>query len=217
MSNQEYKNSALRALSGNWAPALIATIVYLLVTYLLYGALYLPQLGIGLPSYASSGVSLVILLGFWPFMTGFENAFRLLFETGDDRVLDNSFSLGFGNWLHIVWGMLLTYIFIFLWALLFIIPGIVKSFSYAMTPYILVEHPEMSANQAIDESRRMMRGHKFDLFYLYLSFIGWWILAIFTAGIGFIWLVPYMECAKASFYADLKSASEPAVEAERVL
>ena len=104
-------------------------------------------------------------------------------------------------------------IFEFLWTMLFIIPGIIKAFSYAMTPYILVEHPEMSANQAINESMRLMKGHKFDLFYLYLSFIGWGILSVLTLGIGFLWLIPYMETSQAAFYADVKASAMMQAEA----
>jgi len=90
--------------------------------------------------------------------------------------------------------------------MLFVIPGLVKVFSYAMTPYILVDHPELSTTEAIHESRLMMRGHKFDLFYLYLTFIGWAILCVLTAGIGFFWLIPYIETSRAAFYYDLKNS-----------
>ena len=67
-------------------------------------------------------------------------------------------------------------LFSFLWALLFIIPGIIAEYSYAMTPYILLEHPEMTAREAIAASKELMRGNKFRLFCLSLSFIGWWLL-----------------------------------------
>ena len=70
----------------------------------------------------------------------------------------------------------LTGLYIVLWTLLFIIPGIIKSFSYAMAPYILAEHPEMTASEAITESRRMMDGNKWRLFCLDFSFIGWDLL-----------------------------------------
>ena len=95
-------------------------------------------------------------------------------------------------------------LFIGLWTLLLIIPGIIKYFSYAMTPFILKDYPELSANKAIDLSRAMMKDRKFDLFYLILSFIGWYLLAILTFGIGFFWLVPYVQTSMASFYADVK-------------
>lgn len=96
------------------------------------------------------------------------------------------FSIAFGKWIHNVLGILIMYVYIFLWSLLFLIPGIIKAYSYAMTPYILAEHPELSVNEAIDRSRAMMKGHKFDYFFLQLSFIGWMLLSIITLGVGLI-------------------------------
>ncbi|AJG91874.1 DUF975 family protein [Bacillus tropicus] len=94
-------------------------------------------------------------------------------------------------------------IYIFLWCLLFIIPGIIKSFSYAMTYFIINDHPEYSINQAITESRRMMDGHKMEYFILCLSFIGWFILSCITLGIGFLWLIPYFYTTSAAFYEEI--------------
>lgn len=98
---------------------------------------------------------------------------------------------------------LLMAIYTFLWTLLFIIPGIIAAFSYAMTPYILEEHPEMSVNEAITASKEMMRGNKGRLFCLDISFIGWYILSLFTLGIGLLWLVPYQSAATAAFYYEV--------------
>ncbi len=98
---------------------------------------------------------------------------------------------------------LLTGLYIALWTMLLIIPGIIKSYSYAMAPYIMAEHPELGANECITESRRMMDGHKFDLFCLDLTFIGWEILCIFTLGIGGLFLVPYQQATRAVFYRTL--------------
>lgn len=95
---------------------------------------------------------------------------------------------------------LLRNIYIALWSLLLIIPGIVKSYSYAMAPYIMAEHPEYGANQCISMSKEMMKGHKFDLFCLELSFLGWTILSALSLGIGFLFLTPYQEAARAAFY-----------------
>ncbi len=186
-SNQYYKNEALSALRGNWANALVATII-LIALALFFSSneainSYYQRIVINpFIGYSLSFVSLFVLL---PLAVGYSNSMRVLLETGDNRLTNNSFSLGFGNWLHVVWGMILSTIYIFLWTLLLIIPGIIKSYSYALTPYILVEHPEMSANEAIEESMRLMDGHKFDLFYLQLSFIGWAILSILSLGLGF--------------------------------
>lgn len=100
---------------------------------------------------------------------------------------------------------ILVPIFTFLWSLLFFIPGIVKSFSYAMTFYILNDHPEYSATQAITESRKMMHGHKGELFVLYLSFLGWDLLSLLTFGIlEIVYVAPYKAAAVAGFYDAIK-------------
>ena len=91
----------------------------------------------------------------------------------------------------------------FLWSLLFIIPGIIATYSYAMTGYILAEHPELTASEAIERSKEMMSGNRFRLFCLQLSFIGWAILCAFTFGIGYLWLGPYREAATAAFYREI--------------
>ncbi|PFN07355.1 DUF975 family protein [Bacillus cereus] len=96
--------------------------------------------------------------------------------------------------------LVLMDIYITLWTMLFIIPGIVKLFSYTMTFFILNDHPEFSMNRAITESRRIMKGHKREYFLICLSFIGWFILSIVTFGIGFLWLIPYFYTTKAAFY-----------------
>lgn len=96
-------------------------------------------------------------------------------------------------------------LFVILWSLLLIIPGIVKSFSYAMTPFILTDHPELTAKEAIRRSQEMMNGHKGELFVLGLTFIGWEFLNAFTLGIGSFWLNPYKNAAYAAFYRQLQT------------
>ena len=101
-------------------------------------------------------------------------------------------------------------LFTVLWSFLLIIPGIVKGLSYAMTPFILEEHPEMTASEAIKASMRLMDGHKMDLFILGLTFIGWSLLACLTMGIGFLFLNPYMNAAYAAFYRSISGARQEA-------
>ncbi len=98
---------------------------------------------------------------------------------------------------------LLMGLFIFLWSLLLIIPGIVAAYSYAMTPYILLENPDLPVLEAISRSKQMMQGNKGRLFCLHISFIGWFLLSILTCGIGFLWLRPYVEAANAVFYNEI--------------
>ncbi len=210
--NKEYKNAALEALRGRWASALLCTIVLMLITYLVLtpsvmanmAVLGQTVLDLVNPMYFSGAGFLLSIFVFFPLSIGFYNSFRKLYVFGDASCTRNLFSDAFNGYFHNVWAMLLMYVLVFLWSLLLVIPGIIKVFSYAMTPYILKDYPDLSANQAINLSRAMMKGRKFDLFYLHLSFIGWWILSILTFGIGFLWLVPYVSVAQAAFYDDVK-------------
>lgn len=113
----------------------------------------------------------------------------------------------FNKWTTAVASRILTSIFITLWSLLFVIPGIIASFSYAMTPFVLAENPGMTATAAITESKILMQGNKWRLFCLELSFIGWYILGVLTFGIAYIWVIPYHQAAMAAFYRDIKPAS----------
>lgn len=105
---------------------------------------------------------------------------------------------------HLFWKAfllaLLQGIFVFLWMLLFIIPGIVAAYRYSMAFYIMCENPEMSPLEAISASKELMKGYKFKLFCLEFSFIGWYFLCLFTLGIGTLWLTPYVQASAASFY-----------------
>lgn len=95
-------------------------------------------------------------------------------------------------------------LFTFLWSLLFVIPGIVKSISYSMSMFILAENKGKSALECINESKQMTEGHKAELFVLALSFIGWMLLGSITLGIAYIWVIPYMETTFANAYQSLK-------------
>lgn len=107
---------------------------------------------------------------------------------------------------------LLTSLFVALGTLLFIVPGIILSYSYALAPYILAEDPNCSGWEAMQRSSAMMRGHKGELFWLDLTFIGWTILATITFGIGYLFLNPYTAAARASFYRDLQNQGYATVE-----
>ena len=95
-------------------------------------------------------------------------------------------------------------IFTCLWSLLFIIPGIIKAISYYMAYFVLADNPELSAKEALDESKRITSGHIGDLFVLYLSFISWVLLGAITCGLALIYVVPYMQTTMANYYLELK-------------
>ncbi len=87
--------------------------------------------------------------------------------------------------------------------MLFVIPGILATYSYAMVPYILAENPTLPANKAIKRSKELMKGNRWRLFCLLLSFIGWRIVSGLTLGIGFFWEIPYEQASVAAFYRNL--------------
>ena len=137
--------------------------------------------------------------------------FLLKMQDGEDAQVGDLFSrfdrFGDGFCLE-----LLTSLYIMLWSLLFIIPGLVKAYAYAMAPFILEENPNMTPSEAITASRELMDGHKFDLFCLHWSFFGWALLSVLTLGIGSLWLNPYMNAATAAFYRSIAGRPEIIVE-----
>ena len=208
MTNKEYKQRALGALKGNWTAAVVATLILAVVMIPYISLAEIPSFmkvsQAMMASLSGLGGLYLIFVGF-PLILGYVGATRLLVTAGDGRLPGNMWRIATANWLHYVWGYFLIELRVFLWTLLLVIPGIIKSFAYAMAPLIMTEHPEMSASDAISLSNEMMKGHKFDLFYLYLSFIGWFLLCLLTAGIGFLWLAPYVDTSLAAFYEDVKS------------
>lgn len=222
IKNQEYKNAALRALKGKWTPAVIATIVYLLIGLVIAGPYYYfqlqnptvdPMLSLKASAYVLP-LSLFIIV---PLQIAFYYAFLKLYRNGDEKVMDNMFKDAFKpKYGRNILAMILMVILVGLGTLLLIVPGIILTLCYQILPFVLKDNPDLSAVQALKKSREMMRGHKFDLFWLELSFIGWAILAVLTFGIGVFWFEPYWMTTFAAFYQDVKDGtagqpSEPVV------
>ena len=117
----------------------------------------------------------------------------------------NKLGDGFVNYKRIVLTVFLRDLFLGLWFCLLFIPGLVKSYSYMMVPYILLDDPELKGTEAITRSRQMMNGNKWRAFMMDLSFIGWWLLSLLTCGlVGVLYSTPYRLSAKAALYHELK-------------
>ena len=101
--------------------------------------------------------------------------------------------------------LFLAAIKIILWSLLFVIPGIIKTYEYAILPYILADDAEISSKDAFKKAKQMMQGNKWRLFKLNLSFFGWFVLCVLTLGLGTFFLIPYVDAANAEFYVELKN------------
>jgi uncharacterized membrane protein len=235
--NKEIKNDALKALQGHWGWAILVCLVFnaiecLIVAPSAFSSGIMSGMGtafsdpaaiatmMGTNMLLSSVSTLGGIFGTNPLNLGLSNSLKLFVKDSDTQTIPNMFKMGFGGgryWRNVL-GMFLMGLFTFLWTLLFIIPGIIKSYAYAMTPYILVDNPELSPNEARLKSIEIMRGHKWKYFGLQLSFIGWFLLCILSLGVGFIWLMPYVRTSYAAFYLNLKEEMElkaaPAVPAE---
>lgn len=187
MSRAELKTAAKTGLKGNWGVAILAVIVSGLIMCAASMVFGIGQLIITGP------VTVGLCVVFSSIARGEKTEFVSLFN-------------GFKNFVNTFLTGLLHTLFIALWSLLFCIPGIVKSYSYAMTFFIQKDHPEMSGTEAITASREMMQGHKWELFVLDLSFIGWYCLVGLTFGLLSFYVVPYHNATRAAYYEKLKAA-----------
>lgn len=195
-STKIFRESAWAQLTGNWKPAVLFTLVYMFIVFALDAA--------GRKFEAISFLSIFIIL---PLEYGYSVAFLGFKRTGEDVKIESLLD-GFKDYGRVFVTTLLQYIYIVLWTLLLIVPGIIKSISYSQTFYVLKDNPELNNNAAIERSMAMMEGHKMEYFCLTLSFIGWILLSILTLGIGLLWIVPYMQTAMAHFYEYVKEDYE---------
>lgn len=183
---------ARESLKGKWGLAVgVAAVMFLI--------LILPNIFEKItPSF-----SLVSLIITGPFALGF-SIFALALSRNQEAKFAQLFD-GFNIFWKAIGTYLLMVLFTILWSLLLIIPGIIAALSYSMTFFILAENQNIRAIEAIDKSKNMMYGYKWKFFLLGLRFIGWALLCILTAGVGFLWLIPYMKVSYAKFYDDIKN------------
>ena len=192
MKRSALKKQARAALKGHWGIAILVGLALIGVNWVIG---MIPMIGWIVRLAA-------VVLGF-----GFA-AFYLSIVRGGDVKFVTLFTAsieGFPKKLGTYW---LKVLYLFLWYLLFIIPGIVKSYSYAMTEYILLDNPELTANEAITKSRQMMKGYKCKLFVLDLSFILWRLLCMipfFGVLLNLLYVNPFYAATRAQFYEELKA------------
>ncbi len=194
ISNSEIRAKARASLGGNifdknW---LMALVVALIVSAISAVVAAVPALGT---------IASIIIAG--PLSCGLALVFLKLARTGNEVNIEDTFD-GFKDFSGNLLLGLMQSVYILLWTLLFIIPGIIKSYSYSMAFYIKNDHPEYDWNQCLTESRNMMDGYKWKLFCLQFSFIGWMIVGSLCFGIGTLWVSAYIETATAVFYNELK-------------
>lgn len=233
-SNATLKAEAKETLQGRWKEAvlinLIPTVISILVALIFLALIAVPAYfifnnsdvlqsatsnlntevnfgGSSAPSFAGGIVATLFSVGIsWTFLDVFRRQ-KLTIEPLKDAF--RGFQAPYGIGIVVIY--LLTAIFTFLWSLLFIIPGIIKGYAYSQAYFIYYDDYRKTGiapgyRDAITKSRQLMDGHKGQLFLLDLSFIGWHILCLFTLGIGYLWLTPYILTTKVAFYDNLQSA-----------
>lgn len=212
--NSELRAQARERLEGKWGTFVLMTFLMCVIQVLLQIPSYIGSLlevlspENAMASLSFSNISNILSLLALPL--GWGLTVSLLRNHREESVdIENLFD-GFrrGRYVRVFCALFLVNLFTFLWTLLLIIPGIMKAFSYALTPYILLDEPELTAKQAISRSCEIMQGRRWKLFCLYFSFIGWGILCLLTFGIGFLWLAPYMNASIAAFYEDARAEYE---------
>ena len=188
--NKVLMYQAREALKGKWGLAIGATIVYMLIF-----------ISIQLIPYAGQIISLLISGAMLIGLSSFSLSLSRKRETTISEIFIGfqKFGVGLG-------AFSLTMIFIILWSLLLIIPGIIAAFSYSMTYFIIVDKSSIGPLEAIKLSKEIMRGNKWKFFCLNSRFIGWLFLCLFTFGIGFLCLSPYFYISYAQFYDDIKES-----------
>lgn len=206
--NSELRASARASLKGKWADYVVLTLILFILIYAII------PIAIPLQYYIKSDtlselIQTIWSLALYPVIYGFYICFLNKDEQTPAPKIGGLFTY-YSQFGRIVGTMILTGIYIIGWTLLLIIPGIIKSCSYALTPYVLKDNPELSYDAAISRSSVMMNGHKMQFFLLNLSFIGWGLLCILTLGIGFLFLMPYIYMSFAKFYESVKQEYEQA-------
>ena len=186
-TREELKTQSKEQLRGRWG---VIGGIFLLITIIMIGIQYIPYIGI---------------LAYWMIIGSAILTYAIISLKVIDRErvsIEDTFS-GFRNFINALGLLLWQQLWVLLWSLLLIIPGIIKAYSYSMCFYILADHPDIGIREALNESKRITQGYKMDLFILDLSFLGWGILSVLTLGIGFFWLVPYMQVTIGNAYRRL--------------
>ena len=212
VTRKELKDNAKQSLRGNWGWAIIVFLITAIIFGIFTGAghwldeTYINYDGTNIFYQFASPIGL-ILLWIGSFI-GLSRNIAFL-ELRDDQKEEKPYMAAFSVFTENRFGpelinFVLVSIFTFLWTWLLIIPGIIKAYSYSMTPYIVKDMvasgKQVSATDGINASKELMKGHKMALFIFDLSFLGWNILAAITCGIGYLWVTPYYQTAKANFY-----------------
>lgn len=190
IENSELRRAARERLKGNWGGPILACFIFIVIIIIIGS---IPIIGSIITLLITGAFTLGITLYFLEFVGGTIPKVDVIFK-------------GFNYFTKSLGLYLLMTLYIILWSLLLIVPGIIMSFAYSQAFFILAENPDMKITDILKTSTAMMKGYKMKCFLLGLSFIGWALLSALTFGIGYLWLMPYMQTTFVNFYLDIKNA-----------
>ena len=217
VSRVELKENAKNSLKGKWGQAILVLIIFGIISAIV-SSIGLMGKGVNLndpqvveaildgtysiisPAQIISALLTILVTSF--FTLG-SVSFYMKVSRNEEVTYKELFSKT-NLWLLYIGVSIMTSIFVGLWSLLLVIPGIIATYKYSMVNYIMVDNPDIGVFEAIRKSKEMMYGHKLDYFILQLSFIGWAILAVFPFGILMLYVAPYMNVTCANFYYSIK-------------
>lgn len=201
----DYRAAARESLSGNWKTSAIVMLLIMGISILLSTVIALLSLD---SEWLSNTLSVIVsILLILPLQWAFANALLQLVR-GDNNITENtkqSFKTNYRTF--VLTYLLMIIILLGIGVVTLLIGTFILAYAYRMVPYLIQEYPELTPREALKLSREMMRGHKWNLFVLDLTFIGWILLTVLTLGIGGLWLTPYMQTTVAHYYEDLKQAT----------
>ncbi|MBR5464306.1 MAG: DUF975 family protein [Alistipes sp.] len=205
--NSTIRQEVLAAMRGKWLNGIAVLVIYLLLMVIISVFLRVDTAEFNssrffLVQFTSILVSIAI--GF-PLQLGFYKTFLTAVRTDNKPQVKELFS-GLTRRYHrsAMGTLLLMNIYTLLWTLLLIVPGIIKSIEYAMTYYVIADEPELGCNEAIEKSMRLMKGHRWQFFKMWLGMFGWLLLGAITLGVAYLWIIPYYQAVFAKFYEEVK-------------
>ncbi len=218
MNRVQLKEKAKESLKGQWGQAIAVLIIFGVISLLATGVSFIGNISaltnpeivssvlegsykfyLGIPQVISAVLTVLVSA----FLSLGSVSYFLKISRNEKATYKELFSKT-NLWLLYIGVSIMTSIFIGLWSLLLIIPGIIASYRYSMVGYIMVDNPELGVFGAIKRSKEIMYGHKFDYFVLQLSFIGWRLLSALTLNILLLYVTPYMKVTNANFYNSIK-------------
>jgi len=210
LDTAKIKQTAWEKLGGKWSKAIAALLVFILISIVIdIPSAFFEEDSMGecIWKILEAPFALGLDIGIYAYFLDLTRNKELSLKR-----LVVGFTNGWGFYFNLVCTQLLMCLFVFLWSLLLIVPGIMKAFSYSLIYFIILDHPEYSHFEVLRKSSDMMYGHRMELFVLCLRFIPWLLLGIVTCGIGFLWVCPYMTTAFCEFYQQLKAKNEDVPE-----